>query len=124
MIFLKEKSWFEILILGMQLSYNNCGQNQNLVICMDIMRYLIGFLTIAVILAGGFLFLFKSNTSEINANDLPTVPEARVLSVATSSFVIIKKSNEDIENQKPLANLPSEIKAVYMTSWSASSEKK
>ncbi|PIV31848.1 hypothetical protein COS33_00995 [Candidatus Wolfebacteria bacterium CG02_land_8_20_14_3_00_37_12] len=88
------------------------------------MRYLIGFLTMATILAGGFAFLFKSNTSEISVNDLPAIPEARVLSVATSSFAIVKKSDEDIENQKSLVNLPSEIKAVYMTSWSSGSEKK
>ncbi len=78
----------------------------------------------ATILAGGFAFLFKSNTSEISVNDLPAIPEARVLSVATSSFAIVKKSDEDIENQKSLVNLPSEIKAVYMTSWSSGSEKK
>ena len=88
------------------------------------MRYLIGFLTMATILVGGFAFLFKSNTSEISVNDLPAIPEARVLSVATSSFAIVKKSDEDIENQKSLVNLPSEIKAVYMTSWSSGSEKK
>jgi len=87
------------------------------------MRYLIGFLIISALLTGGFLFLLKDNTSEISANDLPPVPEARVLSVATSSFVIIK-TEEDIENQKPLVEMPSEIKAVYMTSWSAGSEKK
>ncbi len=88
------------------------------------MRYFIGFLAVGALLTGGFLFLFKSNTSEINVNDLPSVPEARVLSVATSSFVIIKNSNEDIENQKPLENPPREIKAVYMTSWSAGNEGK
>ena len=88
------------------------------------MRYLIGILLFLILAVGGFLFFLKDNTSEISANDLPSVPEARVLSVATSSFVIIKKSNEDIENQKSLANPPSEIKAVYMTSWSAGSEKK
>ena len=87
------------------------------------MRYLIGFLIVLAFLTGGFLFLFKDNTSEISANDLPPVPEARVLPVATSSFVVVK-TEEDIENQKPLINPPSEIKAVYMTSWSAGSEKK
>ncbi|MEK7553068.1 MAG: putative glycoside hydrolase [Patescibacteria group bacterium] len=88
------------------------------------MRYFVGFLFFLTFLAGVFFILFKNNTSEISANDLPSVPEARVLPIATSSFIIIKNSDEDIENQKPLINPPSEIKAVYITSWSAGSEKK
>ncbi len=87
------------------------------------MRYLVISLAILTALLAGFLFLFKKNTSKISANDLLNVPEARVLPYATSSLVI-KKSNEDIGNQKPLAEPPQEIKAVYMTSWSGSSEKK
>lgn len=88
------------------------------------MRYLIGVLLFLIAGFAGFLFLFQKNMSEINADNLPFVPEAGGLPFATSSFAIIKNSNEDIENQKPLENPPQEIKAVYMTSWSGSSEKK
>ncbi len=91
------------------------------------MRYLIGFLIFLGIGTAGFFVLIKTNVSEIGINDKysSSVPEAQVATSAIPLLIPpIVKENEDIENQKPLKNPPQEIKAVYMTSWSASSEKK
>jgi len=85
---------------------------------------------IVLIVAVGLIFLFVGvNSFEVMVSpggefvvELPSVPEAetpgdKVLPDAGSTVA-------DIEPQNPLANPPEIIKAVYATSWSASSETK
>lgn len=81
------------------------------------MRYLISFFIFIFLGGGAFFILAKNNSLEILA-----VPESKQNLFTATSSVILKES--DIEPQKPLANPPKEIKAVYVTSWSAGSEKK
>ena len=84
------------------------------------------FLVWALILAAGvgiFLFLGGTENIEVVAPNLPAV--ALEVPEATSSQLLALKTNQltpklvDIENQKPLANPPEIIKAIYLTSWSA-----
>ena len=89
-------------------------------------------------LAGGGLFLYKGGTNDIyvgpaNLSASGTATSAAGLTVAASSTASgtvsttpgAKKaapvSYADIENQKPLPTRPAVIKALYATSWSASS---
>jgi len=89
------------------------------------MRYLIGLLAVSGVAAAGFFVLFKKNGIEFSRGDDLSVPETQIAIGAASLLISpVVKINEDIENQKPLENPPEEIKAVYMTSWSAGSEKK
>ncbi len=87
------------------------------------MRYLIGFLAVSFIAIGGIFFISaKNNAFEfVFDKHLPSVPETQIIE---SPQVIKKNFNEDIERQKQLANPPQTIKAIYATSWSASSQKK
>lgn len=88
------------------------------------MRYLIGFLIIIIIVIGGiFLISEKNNAFEfIFDKNLSSVSEAQI--IESPKIIKQKKINEDIEQQKPLANPPQTIKAIYATSWSVSSQKK
>lgn len=91
------------------------------------MRYLIGIFILGVAVAGLFFFWRESKIIEIKSKATVsavslTVPEAPLSPNSKDSPEISKIS--DIEPQKPLANPPREIKAVYLTSWSASSQKK
>lgn len=90
------------------------------------MRYLTGFLIIATAFLGIFFILSSKKIFEINnfAADggkinLPDISKTPTISAAEK-----QNSLEDIEQQKPLANPPEEIKAVYFTGWSAGSNKK
>jgi len=92
------------------------------------MRYLFGFLILAVLSVSAFFVLspektFEMNNPAANGNELnlPDIPEAKL--PAGLSTPPIKKIS-DIEPQKPLANPAEEIKAVYFTGWSAGSSKK
>ena len=92
------------------------------------MRYLFGFLILAILSVGAFFVLspektFEMNNPAANGNELnlPDIPEAKL--PAGLSTPPIKKIS-DIEPQKPLANPAEEIKAVYFTGWSAGSSKK
>lgn len=88
---------------------------------MIIMRYFIGILALTMFSFGAFFVLTKnsgfeiSGNSEINknssGNDL--APQQKIIN-----------QNSDIEPQKPLVNPPKIIKAIYLTGWSAGSNKK
>ncbi len=63
------------------------------------------------------LFLFQSNAYFFESS-IKGVPAEPIAALAESAQPL------DIEAQRPLANPPANIKAVYSTSWSAGSEKK
>ncbi len=92
------------------------------------MRYIIGFVVLGTALAG-LLFFWETNkvfeiSTKTTAADLNlTVPEAPIVTSSIASDVV-SESNSDIEPQKPLPNPPAQIHAIYLTSWSAGSEKK
>ena len=77
------------------------------------MKYLLGLLILIVVTTGLFYFWPKKRLVEI------TDPSAS--STITSSNEI-KNPDEDDVPQKPLANPPTVIKAVYFTGWSAGVE--
>ena len=70
---------------------------------------------------GTGLFLFLQQKNVLTISD---IPKELAMTAATSTQEIVIPKNRDIENQKTLANPPKVIKALYATSWSASSEKK
>jgi hypothetical protein len=74
-----------------------------------------------LILSGGFIIslgiLFLAVIYGPNPSRIIVFPEAANLTTALNP-------NGDIEPQKPLANPPKIIKAIYSTSWSAGSERK
>jgi len=80
-------------------------------------------LFIIIVLGGGF-FLFTRTNHQITIGDKITEV------VETVKEAVVEKPEEpidpkaDIAKQKPLANPPKVIKAIYATAWSASSEKK
>ena len=78
------------------------------------MKYFIGALALIFVAGGLFLFLKENNSAVI----IPISEAPKADSESTDSESI------DIEPQKPLVNPPEEIKAVYLTSWSAGSNKK
>ncbi len=80
------------------------------------MRYFIGAITLTTLFFGAFFILTKNAVFEINGKN----------SAAGFSDIQEKiiNQNSDIEPQKPLANPPEIIKAVYLTGWSAGSDKK
>ncbi len=70
---------------------------------------------LSLVVIGAFFILFDEKKLEIYSSipaDADNKPEN------------IKNDNYDIESQKPLANPPEIIKAVYLTSWSAASPEK
>lgn len=81
-------------------------------------RSIIIFTGIFLATLGLFLFSQESNEIVINATE-----DAGVEKQIIPAEVIIPKVI-DIEPQKPLADPPKRIKAIYATSWSAGSEKK
>jgi hypothetical protein len=88
------------------------------------MRYLLGFLILAAL--GGSLFLFFGISRNIDLKQ-PAEALSGVLDFKTESppsSPLPANSETDIENQKPLANPPEEIKGIYATSWSAGSRTK
>ncbi len=84
------------------------------------MRYLMLFLVVPIIAFGGF-FLFSNNykTFEIT----PFASSTKVLTDQDKKVKIVDP-DADIEPQKPLANPPKSIKAIYATSWSAATPNK
>jgi len=88
--------------------------------------------TILIASAGAVFLLTSVNNVEFNSNEsienpaeLPEVPEAEEPETGTSDKAQETSNNvSDIEAQKPLENPPDVIKAVYATSWSASSQSK
>lgn len=82
------------------------------------MKYFIGALALVSVASGLFLFL--------KGTDMVIVPAPFALSSAPilEAPKIDKDRLMDIEPQKPLTDPPSHIKAVYLTSWSAGSQKK
>ncbi len=81
------------------------------------MKYLLGALVLAVSGAGFFLFWRVTNVSEIALFSASTTP-ANIRPAGNPENSEIKP-NADIEPQKPLAEPPAEIRAVYSTSWVA-----
>ena len=86
------------------------------------MRYLIGFLVVSFVAIGSIFFISaKNNAFELVSDKyLPSAPEAQII----ESSQIIEQKNFDIGPQKPLTIYHQTIKAIYATSWSASSQKK
>jgi hypothetical protein len=80
------------------------------------MRYT-SFFVGGVIALTGLFFAFNGGNNSIEINNFGA-------SSSTPEKAEEKKINSDIESQKPLANPPSEIKAVYFTGWSGGNEKK
>ncbi|KKR88901.1 MAG: hypothetical protein UU85_C0001G0088 [Candidatus Wolfebacteria bacterium GW2011_GWA2_42_10] len=80
------------------------------------MRYLLAFFILAILGIGAFFILPQENIIEMINDDTLIFP--------TSDSPKLKVANADIEPQKPLANPPKEIKAVYLTSWSAGNPEK
>ena len=91
------------------------------------MRYFVVSLVLAVVGAVFFLVLGVSRNIDLNnpAGALSGVFdfEAKQPNPLTNAPAPANP-NSDIENQKPLANPPGEIKGVYATSWSAGSNRK
>ncbi len=91
------------------------------------MKYFIGALAL-IIFAGG-LFLFWKGVNVVLVSAPGTSSSTPILEVPEAGNGRVKDNSDkggnlDIEPQKPLANPPSGIKAVYLTSWSAGSRKK
>lgn len=80
------------------------------------MKYLAASLSALALASGLFLFFQSKNVS--------TIAIQKEITTSTLAAATAKNIKIDIENQKPLANPPKVIKAIYATSWSASSEKK
>lgn len=78
------------------------------------MKYLWGVLILAIAIAGLFYFLPTKRLVEI------IDPSAS----STNASLVKKNPNEDEPPQKPLANPPSAIKAIYLTGWSAGNKDK
>lgn len=90
------------------------------------MRYLLGLL-ILMAAAVGFFSIYHKNDVEITKSTAPdlTVPEApRPTSTLEKNQNSSKNKVLDIEPQSPLVNPPEEIRAIYLTSWSAGSPTK
>ncbi len=86
------------------------------------MRYFIGAITLTTLFFGAFFILTKNAVFEINGN-FETIEKNSIDGLSEIKREIINQ-NSDIEPQKPLANPPEIIKAVYLTGWSAGSDKK
>ncbi|MDP1718939.1 MAG: putative glycoside hydrolase, partial [bacterium] len=74
---------------------------------------------VVLVSLGLFLFFGKSNQIVIGETEDPGIDKSSEIIVTPPTPKIV-----DIEPQKPLANPPEKIKAIYSTSWSAASEKK
>ena len=97
------------------------------------MKYLI--LSLVIVLGVGLFFVFSRTTNfEVvpsqNATSTNSTSTDNILALSSTTKATstdpIKTTNGtgDIENQKPLSNPPSEIKAVYVTSWVAGGTEK
>lgn len=90
------------------------------------MRFLIWVL---ILVAGIGIFLFLAKTEKIEVVVAPGFPVVS-LDIPEASQSETQKINQvtakitDIENQKPLANPPEIIKAIYFTGWSAGNQAK
>ncbi|MBI5079414.1 putative glycoside hydrolase [Candidatus Wolfebacteria bacterium] len=92
-----------------------------MIILTIIMRYFIGILALTMFSFGAFFVLTKDSGFEISGNS--GINENLSNGDLAPQQKLIDK-NSDIEPQKPLANPPKIIKAVYLTGWSAGSNKK
>lgn len=93
---------------------------------MTEMKWLFWGVSMAVLAAGSFFFMRAPShvinlASDSPSVELPSVPEAPADGDLLAATV---KTNSDLPNQKPLANPPAVIKAVYATSWTAGSAAK
>jgi len=94
------------------------------------MRRFLLVLTLVLTSSGVAFLLTKENKTSItqpnleseNVVQLPALPEANLEDTAKPEVVNTK--SKDIESQKPLADPPEVIKAVYVTSWSAGTPSK
>lgn len=89
------------------------------------MKYFLFSLIILAIAGGAFFILSKENVAEINSIfSAGTSTNEINQNHATTTTATVTKKFVDIEPQKPLANPPKEIKAVYATSWTAGYQKR
>jgi hypothetical protein len=85
------------------------------------MKYTASALVLLALSSSMFLFLFKKNVFDVNVLLSQNFASSTAVEVKAEPK---KPVSTDIENQKPLANPPAVVKALYATSWSASSAKK
>jgi len=87
----------------------------------------VGFLSVIVVvilLAGGVFLLVNKpeNTTFTVTRGVDGMIVASSTTVASSAPEVISSGGGDIENQQPLQNPPKVVKAIYATSWTASSQ--
>lgn len=85
------------------------------------MRYVISLVVFGIVSTGAFLYVQPPEKTIAPVEN----PDTNIETASTPpKEEKIVDPNADIENQLPLANPPAVIKAVYLTSWSAGTEKK
>lgn len=100
------------------------------------MRFILVVALLGMVAAGGLFLLFGVPRVVEIAPDNPsagnlahvelTAPDPPETGLVAKEEILpavpVKNSNEDIENQPPLSNPPTTVKAVYATGWSAGSK--
>ncbi len=95
------------------------------------MRKILFIIFLGALTAGAFLFLNTTYTFRVGvgAANEPEKPAGvsgiigKLITIGEEQQAVIGSKN-DIENQQPLAEKPTAVKAVYSTAWSAGSAKK
>lgn len=90
------------------------------IILILIMRYAAVSIILTMAAGGAFFVLTKNSGFEINGTEISE-------NSSNGSSTLQQKpinQNADIEPQEPLTNPPETIKAIYLTGWSAGSDKK
>lgn len=95
------------------------------------MRKILFIIFLGTLAAGAFLFLNTTYTFKVGAGAVsePEKPAGvsgiigKLITIGEEQQATIESKN-DIENQKPLPEKPTAVKAIYSTAWSAGSAKK
>ncbi|HOF50564.1 MAG TPA: putative glycoside hydrolase [Candidatus Colwellbacteria bacterium] len=95
------------------------------------MRKILFIIFLGTLAAGAFLFLNTTYTFKVGAGAVsePEKPAGvsgiigKLITIGEEQQATIESKN-DIENQKPLSEKPTAVKAIYSTAWSAGSAKK
>lgn len=88
------------------------------------MRYAVISIILTMAAGGAFFVLTKNNNVEIITDIVDFTGKINSSSTINNIKNEPVVKNIDIENQKPLSNPPEIIKAIYLTGWSAGSNKK